>query len=126
MSGAGLAQWLGREQLQFVASPPRSRALFACGERHYLYGAPMHWMRRWAGGFPLYAQRASGTRLWCADGFEHVGFCLGDSGATCGYAAPAVTAAITQQLRAAPLSWRAPGMAPSRPCCTCSCTIAAC
>jgi hypothetical protein len=31
----------------------------------------MHWMRRWAGGFPLYAQRASGTRLWCVDGFEH-------------------------------------------------------
>jgi hypothetical protein len=71
MSGAGVVQWLEREQLQFAASRPRSRALFAAGERHYLYGAPMHWMRRWAGGFPLYAQRASGTRLWCVDGFEH-------------------------------------------------------
>jgi len=35
----GLAQWLQREQLQFVASRPRSRALFASGERHYLDGA---------------------------------------------------------------------------------------
>lgn len=99
MSSARVAQWLAREQAQFVARRPRSRALFAAGERHYLYGAPMHWMRRWAGGFPLYAQRASGSRLWCVDGVEHVDFCLGDTGAMCGHAAPAVTAAITRQLQ---------------------------
>ncbi len=51
---AVLDSWLAREQAQFVAQHPRSRAQFQAGERHYLYGAPMHWMRRWAGGFPLY------------------------------------------------------------------------
>ena len=99
MSYASVVQWLEREQAQFLARRPRSRALFAAGEKHYLYGAPMHWMRRWAGGFPLYAQRASGSRLWCVDGFEHVDFCLGDTGAMCGHAAPSVTAAITRQLQ---------------------------
>ena len=51
---AALESWLAREQARFVANHPRSRAQFQAGERHYLYGAPMHWMRRWAGGFPLY------------------------------------------------------------------------
>jgi glutamate-1-semialdehyde 2,1-aminomutase len=93
-----LIEWLAREQAEFVTRRPRSRALFAAGEQHYLYGAPMHWMRRWAGGFPLYAAAARGARLWCADGFEYLDFCLGDTGGMCGHAAPAVTAALTAQL----------------------------
>jgi glutamate-1-semialdehyde 2,1-aminomutase len=90
--------WLARETAQFVARRPGSRALFAAGEQHYLYGAPMHWMRRWPGGFPLYAARARGAHLWCVDGFEYVDFCLGDTGAMCGHGAPAVTAAVSAQL----------------------------
>jgi len=95
---AELNSWLAREQAQFVARHPRSRAQFEAGERHYLYGAPMHWMRRWAGGFPLYADRAEGAHLWCVDGFSYVDFCLGDTGGMCGHAAPAVTAAVSTQL----------------------------
>jgi glutamate-1-semialdehyde 2,1-aminomutase len=98
MSSEGITQWLAREQADFVARHPRSRALFQAGEKHYLYGAPMHWMRRWSGGFPLYATHARGARLWCADGFEYIDFCLGDTGGMCGHAAPAVTAAVTAQL----------------------------
>jgi glutamate-1-semialdehyde 2,1-aminomutase len=98
MSGAAIHEWLSREQASFSAQHPRSRALFAAGEQHYLYGAPSHWMRRWAGGFPLYAQAASGARLWCVDGCEYVDFCLGDSGGMCGHAAAAVTAAVAAQL----------------------------
>ena len=95
---AELDAWLAQEQAQFVAAHPRSRAHFQAGERHYLYGAPMHWMRRWAGGFPLYADRAEGAQLWCVDGLSYVDFCLGDTGAMCGHAAPAVTAAVSTQL----------------------------
>jgi glutamate-1-semialdehyde 2,1-aminomutase len=95
---AELETWLAHEQAQFVANHPRSRAQFQAGERHYLYGAPMHWMRRWAGGFPLYADRAEGAHLWCVDGLTYVDFCLGDTGGMCGHAAPAVTAAISAQL----------------------------
>ena len=99
MRPAEVADWLQREQRLFAERRPRSRALYTSGEQHYLYGAPLHWMRRWAGGFPLYAQRASGARLWCVDGFEYVDFCLGDSGAMAGHAAPAVTAAVSAQMQ---------------------------
>ncbi len=99
MTPARVAQLLAREQQEYVRRHPRSRALFAAGEEHYLYGVPMHWMRRWAGGFPLCAARASGARLWCADGLEYVDFCLGDTGAMAGHAAPAVTNALHAQLQ---------------------------
>jgi glutamate-1-semialdehyde 2,1-aminomutase len=99
MNAARITEWLAREQHQFSERRPRSRALYAAGERHYLYGAPLHWMRRWAGGFPLYAARANGARVWCVDGFEYVDLCLGDTGAMAGHAAPAVTAAVSGQLQ---------------------------
>ncbi|HUA89171.1 MAG TPA: transaminase [Steroidobacteraceae bacterium] len=89
---------LEREERHYRERHPRSRGAFAEGEQHYLYGAPMHWMRRWAGGFPLCAARASAAHLWCVDGFEYVDFCLGDTGAMAGHAAPAVTAAVGRQL----------------------------
>ena len=95
---AAIEAWLASEQAEFVARHPRSQALFAAGEQHFLYGAPLHWMRRWAGGFPLYAAAARGARLWCADGFEYVDFCLGDTGAMCGHAAAPVTTAVARQL----------------------------
>ena len=90
--------WLAREQQQFVERHPASRALAAAGAEHYLYGVPSHWMRRWAGGFPLYAERARGASVWCVDGQEYLDFCLGDTGGMCGHAAPAVTAAVTAQM----------------------------
>jgi glutamate-1-semialdehyde 2,1-aminomutase len=99
MTPERIGEWLAREQREFSERRPRSRALYAAGEQHYLYGAPLHWMRRWAGGFPLYAERARGARVWCADGFEYVDLCLGDTGAMAGHAAPAVTSALSAQLQ---------------------------
>jgi glutamate-1-semialdehyde 2,1-aminomutase len=90
--------WLAREQRDFVETHPKSRALAESGAEHYLYGVPSHWMRRWAGGFPLYAERARGASVWCVDGLEYVDFCLGDTGGMCGHAAPAVTAAVATQM----------------------------
>jgi glutamate-1-semialdehyde 2,1-aminomutase len=89
---------LEREQQLFAQRHPLSCGHFAKGQRHYLYGAPSHWMRRWAGGFPLYAESASGAHLRCVDGFDYVDFCLGDSGGMCGHAPPAVTAAVAAQM----------------------------
>jgi glutamate-1-semialdehyde 2,1-aminomutase len=97
-AAARLGELLAREQADFVARHPRSRALYEAGERHYLYGAPLHWMRRWAGGFPVYAARASGATVACVDGLEYADFCLGDTGAMCGHAPPALTAALAGQL----------------------------
>lgn len=89
---------LDREQALFAQKHPASRAAFEAGQRHYLYGTPSHWMRRWAGGFPLVARAAHGTRVTCADGFDYVDFCLGDTGGMCGHGNPAITEAVAAQL----------------------------
>ena len=89
---------LAREQARYAQDHPRSRELFAAGQAHYLYGAPSHWMRRWAGGFPLYAKQAVGAHLTCVDQLDYVDLCLGDTGGMCGHAPAAVTEAVAAQL----------------------------
>jgi glutamate-1-semialdehyde 2,1-aminomutase len=98
LDSAAVQAMLEREQRLFAQRHPLSCQSFAEGQQHYLYGAPSHWMRRWAGGFPLYVESASGAHLRCADGFDYVDFCLGDSGGMCGHAAQAVTAAVATQM----------------------------
>jgi len=98
LNSAAVQVMLDSEQHLFAQRHPISRASFEAGQRHYLYGAPSHWMRRWAGGFPLYAESASGTHLRCVDGFDYVDFCLGDTGGMCGHAPQAVTAAVAAQM----------------------------
>lgn len=93
-----LDRWLTQEQARFVALHPRSQAAWQAGQAHWLYGAPSHWMRRWASGFPLQMQAAQGARITCADGLDHADFCLGDSGAMTGHAPAAVTRAVAGQL----------------------------
>ena len=46
----------------------------------------MHWMVRWAGGFPVFATEARGARFRDVDGHEYADFCLGDTGAMTGHA----------------------------------------
>ena len=97
-AAARLSALLEAEQRAFAQRHPRSRQAFEAGQRHYLYGAPSHWMRRWAGGFPLTAAAAQGAHLRCIDGHDYVDFCLGDTGAMCGHGPAAVTAAVSAQL----------------------------
>ncbi len=89
---------IAEEQARFLAGHPRSAEMFAAGRQSFLYGTPMHWMRRWAGGFPPYVERAEGTRLWDVDGNEYVDFCLGDSGAMCGHGNPDIADAVRHQM----------------------------
>lgn len=89
---------IDREQARFAANHPKSKAAWAEGRRHFLYGGPSHWMRRWAGGFPIYVESAEGARIRDIDGFDYVDFCLGDTGGMCGHAPEAVTAAVSRQL----------------------------
>ena len=46
----------------------------------------MHWMRKWAGGFPLFVAEANGSHFVDVDGHEYVDLCLGDTGAMSGHA----------------------------------------
>ncbi len=57
----------------------------------------MHWMLKWPGGFPVFADEASGARFVDVDGKEIVDFCLGDTGAMTGHSPAATAAAIEKQ-----------------------------
>ncbi|KJC57061.1 aminotransferase [Bradyrhizobium sp. LTSPM299] len=87
------------EQERFLGLHPRSAEAWQEGKQHFLYGGPSHWMRRWAGGFPIYADEASGAHIRDIDGRDYIDFCLGDTGGMCGHAPEAVTEAATRQLK---------------------------
>ena len=57
-----LAELMRREELRFVAQRPKSKVLFERAQSSMLSGVPMHWMTRWAGGFPVFVAEASGRR----------------------------------------------------------------
>jgi glutamate-1-semialdehyde 2,1-aminomutase len=94
---AAIEALLERELARFAREHPRSRELAARGHRSLLGGVPMHWMVRWAGGFPVFAFDAEGARFRDADGREYVDFCLGDTGAMTGHSPPATVRAISEQ-----------------------------
>ena len=52
-----------RERERFRAEHPRSDELTEQAKASLLGGVPMHWMVRWAGGFPVFAAEASGARF---------------------------------------------------------------
>lgn len=95
---AALDRLIDAEQSRFLRLHPRSAAAWRDGRRHFLYGAPSHWMRRWAGGFPVYVDAAAGAHVRDIDDRDYVDFCLGDTGAMCGHAPEAVTRAVTRQI----------------------------
>jgi glutamate-1-semialdehyde 2,1-aminomutase len=89
---------IDREQARFRETHPRSAEAWARGREHFLYGGPSHWMRRWAGGFPVYVASAKGAHLTDIDGNAYVDFCLGDTGGMCGHGPEPVTLAAARQL----------------------------
>lgn len=91
---------IAEEQERFALAHPRSRSLATEYRAHYLYGAPSHWMRRWAGGFPITFAQAAGAHLTDVDGLGYVDFCLGDTGGMCGHGAEPVATAVHRQLQA--------------------------
>jgi glutamate-1-semialdehyde 2,1-aminomutase len=91
---------LERELATFAETHPRSRALAERARGSLLGGVPMHWMLRWAGGFPVFAEEAWGARFRDVDGIEYVDLCLGDTGAMTGHSpAPVVEAVAAQAAR---------------------------
>jgi glutamate-1-semialdehyde 2,1-aminomutase len=98
-NSATIAELLDQEQERFRLTHPRSAEAWEEGQRHFLYGGPSHWMRRWAGGFPVYAAQAKGAHIRDIDGRDYVDFALGDTGGMCGHAPEAVTRAALRQLQ---------------------------
>jgi glutamate-1-semialdehyde 2,1-aminomutase len=96
---ARVSRLIDAEQARFAAGHPRSAEAWVQGRQHFLYGGPSHWMRRWAGGFPVYVDEARGCHVRDIDGHDYVDFCLGDTGGMCGHANEAVTRAAIDQFR---------------------------
>jgi glutamate-1-semialdehyde 2,1-aminomutase len=92
------ARLLERELRTFDETHPRSRALSERASTSLLGGVPMHWMLRWAGGFPIYAEKAWDARFRDVDGIEYVDLCLGDTGAMTGHSPEPVVREVTEQL----------------------------
>jgi glutamate-1-semialdehyde 2,1-aminomutase len=63
-----LGALLADEERRFREAHPRSLALYERARRSLLGGVPMHWMVRWAGGFPLFVEGGEGpvSPTWTA------------------------------------------------------------
>jgi glutamate-1-semialdehyde aminotransferase len=88
-----------REQRDFVARHPRSKALHERARGSLLDGVPMNWMVKWAGAFPIFVDQASGAHFTDVDGHEYIDFCLGDTGAMAGHGPSPTIRAVEAQLR---------------------------
>ena len=88
---------IGREEESFARSHPISRELYVRAGGSLFGGVPMSWMMKWAGGFPVFADRAEGSTVADVDGNEYADFCLGDTGAMTGHAPPAVARTVSEQ-----------------------------
>jgi glutamate-1-semialdehyde 2,1-aminomutase len=88
---------LERELERFRSEHPRSLELTERARRSLLGGVPMHWMVRWAGGFPVFATEAEGARFRDVDGHEYVDFCLGDTGAMTGHSPEPAVRELAEQ-----------------------------
>ncbi len=91
---AAIAALNEREARAYARRHPRCAELGTAGAAHFLYGVPMHWMNDWGTPSPLFVQRAAGVCLACADGHEHLDFCLADTAAMFGHSPPALVAAL--------------------------------
>lgn len=92
-----VARLYANEQRRFEETHPKSRALAARARVHLLEGVPMHWMAKWAGGFPVFVQDGQGAHFVDVDGHDYLDLCLGDTGAMTGHAPAATVEAVKRQ-----------------------------
>lgn len=86
------------ESRRLAADHPRCAAMHDRARASMPNGVPMSWMAKWAGPFPLHVVEAQGSRFVCADGIEHVDFCLGDTGSMTGHSPAPTVAAVREQV----------------------------
>lgn len=82
---------------RFVQEHPKSQHEATRLKNSLVAGVPMPWMKRWAGPFPIIAERARGGTIVDIDDHEYVDFCLGDTGSMTGHANAPISHAISTQ-----------------------------
>ncbi len=92
-----LRSLLEAESEAFVETHPRSAELHERALGPLVAGVPMNWMTRWPGAFPVFADRAEGSKIVDVDGNTYVDLCLGDTGAMTGHAPAVTVAALAEQ-----------------------------
>lgn len=86
-----------RETKRFVAEHPKSAALYRKAQGSLLGGVPMNWMKKWAGEFPVFVEKAKDAHFQCVDGRDYVDLCLGDTGAMTGHSPDVVVEAVAKR-----------------------------
>jgi len=94
---ARLAEVLAEERATYHERNSGSKKLYEEGA-HLVGRVPMTWMNKWAGGFPLYLDSASGNRIVDVDDHELIDFSLGDTGAMAGHSPAPTIAAVTKRI----------------------------
>jgi glutamate-1-semialdehyde 2,1-aminomutase len=94
---ARLHALMAREEENFVATHPKSAALYDRAQKSLLGGVPMNWMKKWAGKFPIFVAEARGAHFTDVDGHDYVDLCLGDTGAMTGHSPAATAETIARQ-----------------------------
>ena len=92
-----IAELMKSEVERFIEQHPKSQAVANQSHSSLLAGVPMPWMKRWAGPFPVVADRAEGGSIFDIDGNKYVDFCLGDTGSMTGHANAPISQAISLQ-----------------------------
>ena len=92
-----LRSLLAGELQRFRDTHPRSAEQYERALRSLVGGVPMPWMMLWAGGYPITATRADGSRIVDVDGHEYIDLCLGDTGAMTGHGFQALLEALSDR-----------------------------
>jgi glutamate-1-semialdehyde 2,1-aminomutase len=87
------------EEERFLKLHPKSGKLFKKGQEVMAGGVPMSWMAKWPGAYPIFVDKAKGSRFTDIDGNEYVDLCLGDTGSMTGHSPKATVKAIKKQLK---------------------------
>jgi len=87
-----------REMERFLSRTPKSAALFEKAKEVMPGGAPMSWMSKWPGKYPLFVESAQGANFIDVDGNEYIDLCLGDTGSMTGHSPKPTVDAISNQL----------------------------
>jgi len=81
---------------EYIAKHPRSRALYEAARSCIPSGITHD--QRFLFPFPIYVERAAGSRKWDVDGNEYVDYWMGHGALLLGHSHPAIVAAITEQI----------------------------